>query len=155
MTVMIPVYTDLNGVHRIEIFRETEDGTFRRTGLEPLRVLRENIVGIETKRGELISSNYDRGERSWGTPTVLPSSGRPASMYAYMRERACRQQLVVFSAPSLSGRLVRLDVHALRLKPSASRQVIALMLRRYAEAIALWIDRGPESPEPMLRAANG
>lgn len=148
--VRIPVYFEVLGMHRVEVFQELDDGSFRRTGDEPLRPLRDNIVGIGPAAGELVSIQYDRTARIWRAPTVKAHGQRPRSVYEFLRGQIHRHKLFVFSKPSLNGRLVRFDLHELRLKPTVSTQVLSLLAKRYCEAIELWPDHTPAADEQRL-----
>lgn len=137
--IRIPVYFDLNGIHQISIFEEMDDGTFRRTTEQPMRLLRENLVGIGPSVGQLISTQYDRQVRQWQTPTIM-IGGRPSSYYQFFRDQLKRRKIHIFSRPSLVGRLIQFDLHELRLKPGSSAQVQALLTRKLVEAIDLDLD---------------
>jgi hypothetical protein len=134
--IRIPVYFDLNGIHQIAIFEETEDGTFRRTTEQPMRLLRDNITGIGAQVGELVTPRSDREQRVWATPTVLYRH-RAYSFYQFMREQVNHRKIYVFARPSMSGRMTRLGLHELQLKPSASAQVVALLCRKIVESVDL------------------
>jgi hypothetical protein len=118
----IPVYFDLNGMHQIAIFEERDDGTFRRTTEQPMRLLRESILGIGPTVGELVSACSDRKERLWHSPTVH-FRHRNSSYFQFLREQFKQRKIFVFSRASLCSRLTRLDLHEFELKPTASRQV--------------------------------
>ena len=137
--IRIPVYFDLNGTHQISIFEETDDGTFRRTTEQPMRFLRDNIVGIGPSVGQLISTKYDRQVRRWQTPTIL-LNGRPSSYYQFFRDQLKLRKIYVFSRPSLVGRLMQFDLHELQLKPGSSVQVQSLLAKKLVEAIDLDLD---------------
>jgi len=132
----IPVYIDLGGVHQIVIFEEMDDGTFRRTSEQPMRLLKENILGIGPVQGELVSSQFDREDRCWHSPTIV-FKRRPLSYYRFFREQIKQRKIYVFTKASLSGRLSRFDLHELQLKPTASRQVQSLLTRKLVEAVIL------------------
>jgi hypothetical protein len=83
MLINAPVYSDENGLPTVSIFKESEDGTFRKTQDEPLRLLRDDITGISVQQGELVSARFDRQERQWRTPTVIFHYGRPQSFYRF------------------------------------------------------------------------
>ncbi len=152
-TVKIPVYSLQGGVHRIEIYQELSDGTFRRTGEEPLRAVRDMISGLSASIGELVSIQFDRSARVWRAPTILARGERPQSVYEFLRGRLRRRRLFVFSKPSLSGRLVRFDVQELQLKSTIATQILTTISRRYCEAIDLWLEHGADSV-PAKRAAG-
>lgn len=139
MTVMVPVYTNLGGVHHIELYRETSEGTFRRTNEQPIRILRENIIGISESRGQLVTRQYDRENRIWLTPTILHQH-RPYSFYQFLRNQVQARKIYVFSKDSLSGRLSRLDLYELKLKSNISSQVLGLIIRKYTESVGLVMD---------------
>lgn len=138
MLIQAPVYSDQNGTHFVNIYEETEDGTFRRTQNEPLRQLRNNIKGISRSQGELISQPYDRQERKWGTATVSFHYGRPQSFYHFLRDMLAKNRFYVFSKPQLSGHLIKFDAHELLLKPGTSQRHLTLLKEKYVEAINLW-----------------
>jgi hypothetical protein len=159
--VRIPVYTCEGGVHRIQIFEEQSDGSFRRCGDEPLRALRDNIVGLGAAVGELVSIQFDRTARIWRAPTVMARGERPQSVYEFLRTQVRRRRFYVFSKPSLSGRLVRFDVHPLTFKSSISSQVLSLFAKRYCEGIQLWLEHEAGVADdrhisaPQVRAGHG
>ncbi len=134
--VRIPVYFDINGIHQVAIFEEQDDGTFRRTSEEPMRFLRDNIEGIGPAVGELISSQSDREQRIWQTPTVL-FRHRPYSFYHFLREQQKQRKIYVLSRASCYGRISRLDLHELKLKQTASTQVRSLLSKRLNAAVNL------------------
>ncbi|WP_135622106.1 hypothetical protein [Solemya pervernicosa gill symbiont] len=147
MSVTIPVYSDHGEVPRIEIYAETEEGTFRRTSVQPFNMLRDNIAGISSSRGKIVTSKYARGEVKWKTPTIKLHSGRPKSYYQFLREQLKMRRLYVFSAPSLNGRLHQLDVLELKLKTFSSSRVKEMFAERYMEAVSLM----PEPPQSRGR----
>jgi len=134
--VRIPVYFDLNGIHQIAIFEQTDDGTFRRTSVEPMRLLRDNIEGIGPVVGELICRQHDREQRIWHSPTVI-SMNRPYSYYHFLRQQLKSRKIFVFSRTSRSTRITRLQMHELKLKATASVQVRSLLTKKLIEAIEL------------------
>lgn len=138
MLISAPVYSDENGLHHISIYVEDEDGTFRRTMEEPLRLLRDNIKGISISQGELLSKKSDRHPRKWGSPTVTYNYGRPQSFYYFLREKLSKNKFFVFSKSSLSGRLSKLQLHELLLLPSTSQRQISLLKEKYMESVGLW-----------------
>jgi len=140
--VKIPVYFDLSGMHQIAIYEETDDGTFRRTNEQPMRLLRDNIEGIGPAVGELVTSRFDRETRCWDSPTVL-FKHRPQSFYHFFREQIKQRKIYVFARGSLSGRLTRFDLHELQLKPTASRQIHALLAKKLIEALTLELEHVP------------
>lgn len=138
--VKIPVYFDLHGIHQIALFEEMDDGTFRRTTEQPIRLLRESILGIGPAMGDLVSAHYDREERQWHLPTVH-FKHRYSSYFRFLREQLHQHNLFVFSRESLTSRITRLNIHELQLKSTASRQVHSLLAKKLAEAIDLDLDR--------------
>jgi hypothetical protein len=134
--VRIPVYFNLNGMHQVAIFNEMDDGTFRRTSEEPMRLLRDNIEGIGPVVGELLSTQQDHEQRIWQTPTVL-FRHRSYSIYQFLREQLKLRKIYVLVRASRSGRQSRLDLHELILKPTASAQVRSLLSKKLIEAIDL------------------
>jgi len=134
--VRLPVYFDLHGMHQIAIFEEMDDGTFRRTSEDPIRLLRDNIVGIGPVVGELVSRPYDREERIWHSPTIVVKH-RPYSFYHYLREQHKLRKIVVLARGSRTSRISRLQVHELILKSTASVQVRSLLSKKLIEAIEL------------------
>jgi len=138
--VKIPVYFDLNGIHQIAIFEERDDGSFRRTTEQPMRLLRESIMGIGPAVGELVSTLNDREERQWHSPTVH-FRHRYSSYFRFLREQLHQHRIFVFSRESISARVTRLNVHELQLIPTASRQVHSLLMKKLIEAVDLDLDR--------------
>lgn len=138
MLIQAPVYIDQSGTHFINMYEETEDGTFRRTQSEPLRQLRNNIKGISRTQGELVSNFYDRQERAWQTATVTFHYGRPQSFFYFLRSMIAKNRFFVFSKPQLSGHLSKFDLHELILKPSTSQRHLSLLKEKYVEATILW-----------------
>ena len=132
----IPVYTHLGGIHQLLMYEETENGIFRRTADQPMRLLREHIEGIGEKVGELMANRFDRLQRFWLTPTVLYNQ-QPHSYYQFFREQLRQQKVYVFSRGLLSDRLTHFDMHELMLKPSVSSQINVLLTRKIAEATML------------------
>ena len=138
MLIQAPIYYEQNNTHFVNIYEETEDGTFRRTQSEPLRQLRNNIKGISRTQGELVSAMYDRQERRWSSATVSFHYGRPQSFYYFIRDMVAKNKFYVFSKPQLSGHLIKFDVHELVLKPGTSQRHFSLLKEKYVEAINLW-----------------
>jgi len=136
--VNIPVYSNENGLHLITIYTEDEDGTFRRTQDEPLRLLRDDIKGISPVQGDMVSHKYDRQTRQWGEPTVSFHYGRPQSYHQFLRKNLARNKFYVFSKPSLSGRLSRFDLHELLLKISISQRKISILKEKYSISTGVW-----------------
>ncbi|NOY67444.1 MAG: hypothetical protein GXP13_08555 [Gammaproteobacteria bacterium] len=134
--VRIPVYYDLNGTHQIAIFKETEDGSFRRTTEQPMRLLHDNITGISSVEGQLVSMQSDREERYWETPSVIIRN-RASSYYHFLREQYKQRKIFVFSRPSLNTRITRFDCHELQLKSNVSMQVRSLLSKKLIESINL------------------
>lgn len=150
MLALIPVYTDLNGIHDVTIFRENEDGSFSKTPGQPLRQLRENFVGVTNPIGTLITQRYDRSERAWNTPTALPYSGRPRSFYTFVRENLEKRRIIVATTQSSQGKSVRLFLNVLKLSPSVGQGTLKLIITKYLEAINLW-----EEADRLAQAATG
>jgi len=138
MYINAPVYSEQNGVHFINIYNELEDGTFRRTQDEPLRLLRNNIKGVSNIQGELLTSLSDRTERSWNSATVTFHYGHPKSFYTFLRDMLARNKYFVFSKPQLSGRISKFDLHELVMKPGTSQRHLTLLKEKYIESIQLW-----------------
>lgn len=138
MLINAPVYTMQNNTHFVNIYTENEDGTFKRTQSEPLRLLRDDFAGISMSQGELVSHHFDRQERSWSTATISYHYGRPQSFYQFLREMVARNKFFVFSKPVLSGHLIKFDVHELRLKNSMSQRKMSILKEKYLEALDLW-----------------
>ena len=159
MLIQAPIYSDQNSTHFVNIYEETEDGTFRRTQNEPLRQLRDNIKGISRTQGELISQPYDRQERRWNTATVSFHYGRPQSFYYFLRDMVAKNRFYVFSKPQLSGHLIKFDAHELLLKPGTSQRHLTLLKEKYVEALDLWSEqklleqrsnnKGIDNPKPV------
>jgi len=143
MSVTIPVYSEQGGVPHIEIFSETDEGSFRRTSAQPFTLLNDNIVGITHSHGKIVTSRYARGEEKWSSPTVKLHSGRPQSLYRFLREQFKQRRLYLFSAPSLNGRLMELDVVELKLKNHVSSRVRSMFIDHYVQAVSLL----PEPPQ--------
>jgi hypothetical protein len=134
----VPVYTDENQLHHISIFVEEQDGTFKRTQSEPLRMLRDNIEGISTPQGDIVSPKFDKNERRWRSPTVNFHYGRPQSIYYFLREKIAANRFYVFTKPNLSGRIIQFTLHELKLKQGTSQQILKLLKEKYVEAVDLW-----------------
>ena len=149
MLAKLPVYSDENNLHHISIFAEEPDGTFKRTQAEPLRQVRDNIVGISTPQGEVISPKFDKNERRWETPTVTFHYGRPQSIYQFLREKVAVNKFYVFTKPNLSGRIIQFTLHELKLKPSISQKILSILKEKYIESIELW------SEEQHMYHVNG
>lgn len=146
MLALIPVYTDQNGIHDVAIFQENEDGSFSRTPEQPLRQLRENIVGVSNPIGTLITQRYDRSERPWDTPTALPYSGRPRSFYTFVRENLQKRRIIVATVQSSQGKSIKLFLNELKLRPSMGQGSIKLFMRKYLEATHLWQEAAEKAP---------
>ena len=155
MLIHAPVYIDQSGTHFINIYEETDEGTFRRTQSEPLRHLRNNIKGISRVQGELISNFYDRQERKWGTATVTFHYGRPQSFFYFLRSMVAKNRFYVFSKPQLSGHLSKFDLHEIILKPSTSQRHLSLLKEKYVEATALWTEQELKQKQAALRKRSG
>jgi len=138
MSARIPVYSDENNLHHVSIYMEDDDGTFKRTQSEPLRLLRDNIDGISTPQGSVVSHKFDKNERSWKSPTVSFHYGRPQSIYQFLRDKLAANRFYVFTKPNLSGRIIQFTLHELRLKPSTSQQILKLLKEKYTEAVEIW-----------------
>lgn len=151
MMINVPVYTDENGYKLICIYVEEDEGTFKRTQNEPLRMLRNDIKGISIVQGELVSSKYDRYSREWRTPTVTYHYGKPQSFYYFIREKLARNKFFVFSKPTLSGHISKFTLHELQLKNSISQRKISILKEKYCEALALWSE---EEYEANVKMAN-
>ena len=136
--ISVPVYSDENGIPQVSIYVEDEDGTFRRTQSEPLRLLRDDIQGISIAQGDLVSGPYDRQERDWKSPTVSFHYGRPQSFYRFLREKVARNRFFVFSKPQFAGHISKLTLHELQLKNSTSQRKISILKEKYVEALQLW-----------------
>lgn len=152
--VFIPVYADLNSIHQVQLYRHSDDGTFRRTGVEPLRMLRDNITGISHSKGELISAHFDREKREWSSPTIKLNSVHCQSYYRYLRNTLPRNQLLVAVAPSMYGQLYKFALHELTFKTGISRAVLRLIRNRYEEAMDLWVEDRAE-PGNLIRRMAG
>jgi hypothetical protein len=136
--ISVPVYSDENGIPQISIYAEDEDGTFRRTQSEPLRLLRDDIKGISISQGDLVSNHYDRQDRNWRSPTVTFHYGRPQSFYQFLRDKVAHNRFFVFTKPQLSGHISKFSLHELQLKNSTSQRKISLLKEKYIEALELW-----------------
>ena len=138
MLAHIPVYSDENNLHHVSIFVEEPDGTFKRTQAEPLRMLRDNIDGISTTQGDVISHKFDKNERHWKSPTISFHYGRPQSIYQFLRQKIAVNKFYVFTKPNLSGRIIQFTLHELKLKPGTSQKILKLLKEKYVEAVDLW-----------------
>lgn len=138
MLIQAPIYSDQSGTHFVNMYEESEDGSFRRTQSEPLRQLRDNIKGISRSQGELISNFYDRQERQWRTATVTFHYGRPQSFFYFLRDMVAKNRFYVFSKPQLSGHLSKFDLHELILKNGTSQRHLSLLKEKYIGATGLW-----------------
>jgi hypothetical protein len=136
--ISVPVYSDENGIPQISIYVEDEDGTFRRTQSEPLRLLRDDIQGISITQGDMVSSAYDRQERNWQTPTVTFHYGRPQSFYQFLRDKVAHNRFFVFTKPQLAGHISKFSLHELKLKNSTSQRKVAILKEKYIEALQIW-----------------
>ena len=158
MPSLIPVYTDLNGIHDITLFSETPEGTFRMTPSRPLRQLRHNILGVSQPVGELVSRKYDRHPRDWATATVTVYGGRPQSLYHFLRDKTHHKKTIVATLPTLHGRVTKVHLHELIFRPSMSPGSWSLFMAKYVESLDLW--REPPAtahaePHPTLRHLAG
>lgn len=149
MLAKVPVYSDENQLHHVSIFLEEDDGTFKRTQSEPLRQVRDHIIGISTPQGDVISPKFDKNERRWESPTVTFHYGRPQSIYQFLRDKVAINKFYVFTKPNLSGRIVQFTLHELKLKPSISQRILKLLKEKYIESIDLW------SHEQHMHHVNG
>jgi hypothetical protein len=149
--ISVPVYSDENGLPQISIYAEDEDGTFRRTQSEPLRLLRDDIKGISISQGDLVSNHYDRQDRNWQSPTVTFHYGRPQSFYQFLRDKVAHNRFFVFTKPQLSGHISKFSLHELQLKNSTSQRKISLLKEKYVEALELW-PKEQLGPEEQLEA---
>ncbi|MFV2058877.1 MAG: hypothetical protein ACC707_20645 [Thiohalomonadales bacterium] len=149
-----PVYSEQNGVHFINIYTELEDGTFRRTQDEPLRLLRNNIKGISIIQGELLTPLSDRTERSWNSATVTFHYGRPQSIYRFLRGMVAKNKFFVFSKPQLSGRISKFNLHELVLKPGTSQRHRSLLKEKYLQSIQLWTQQEWELKQEEMAQAK-
>ena len=136
--INVPVYSDENGTPHISIYVEDEDGSFRRTQSEPLRLLRDDIQGISITQGDMVSSHYDRHDRNWQTPTVTFHYGRPQSFYQFLRNKVAHNRFFVFTKPQLAGHISKFSLHELKLKNSTSQRKVAILKEKYIEALQLW-----------------
>ncbi len=153
--ISVPVYSDENGIPHISIYVEDEDGTFRRTQSEPLRMLRDDIQGISISQGDLVTSRYDRQERKWQSPTVTFHYGRPQSFYHFLRGKVAHNRFFVFAKPQLAGHISRFSIHELQLKNYTSQRKIAILKEKYIEALQLWPEGQPErSSHDFINAAE-
>ena len=151
--INVPVFSDENGTPQICMYSEDEDGTFRRTQSEPLRLLRDDIKGISISQGDIVTPTYDRYEREWNTPTVTFHYGRPQSFYQFLRGKVVLNRFFVFTKPQLAGHLSRLSLHELQLKNSVSQRKIAILKEKYIEAVELWSEQQLESQAKKDTAA--
>ncbi|NOZ52260.1 MAG: hypothetical protein GXP08_03810 [Gammaproteobacteria bacterium] len=138
MPIKVPVYSDENSLHHILLYSEEADGTFKRTQSEPLRLLRDNIDGVTSKQGDLVAAQFDKIKRNWQLPTISFHYGKPQSFYHFLREKVARNKFYVFTAPNLSGRITRLNLHELKLKVSVSQRILSILKEKYLEALLLW-----------------
>lgn len=136
--INVPVYSDENGIPQISIYVEDEDGTFRRTQSEPLRLLRDDIQGISITQGDMVSNPYDRYDRNWQTPTVTFHYGRPQSFYQFLRDKVAHNRFFVFTKPQLAGHISKFSLHELKLKNSTSQRKVAILKEKYIEALQIW-----------------
>ena len=137
MSIKIPVYTEEFGTHKITIYQEMDDGTFRKTSTQLLREFRHNIESISVHEGEIVSKRYDRTEREWETPTAIHNYGRPRSFYAFSREQIKKNKIYVGATSSMHGRIMKFALHELRFKPTTSQAIKMLAARKYREAVDL------------------
>jgi hypothetical protein len=138
--INVPVYSDENGTPHIAIYVEDEDGTFRRTQNEPLRLLRDDIQGISISQGDMVSGHYDRHDRDWQTPTVTFHYGRPQSFYQFLRDKVAHNRFFVFAKPQYAGHIIKFTLHELKLKNSTSQRKVAILKEKYVEALRLWAE---------------
>ena len=138
MFISAPVYTMQNNTHFVNIYSETEEGVFKRTQDEPLRLLRDDFIGISLPQGELVTNQFDRHKRDWSTATISYHYGRPQSFYTFLREMLARNKIFVFTMPAMSGRLCKFEIHELLLSRSISQRKISMLKEKYAESIGLW-----------------
>ena len=138
MLAKVPVYSDENQLHHVSIFVEEPDGTFKRTQSEPLRQVRDHIIGISIPQGDVMSPKFDKNERRWESPTVSFHYGRPQSIYQFLRDKVAVNKFYVFTKPNLSGRIIQFTLHELKLKPSISQRILKLLKEKYIESIDLW-----------------
>jgi len=136
--ISVPVFSDENGTPQVSMYVEDEDGTFRRTQSEPLRLLRDDIKGISISQGDIVTPAFDRYEREWNTPTVTFHYGRPQSFYYFLRSKVVHNRFFVFTKPQLAGHISRLSLHELQLKNSTSQRKISILKEKYIEAVELW-----------------
>lgn len=155
MLVRIPVYSDENSLHYVSVFEEEADGTFKRTQSEPLRLLRDNFDGISITQGSLVSTKFDKNTHRWNTPTVTFHYGRPQSIYQFLRDKIAVNKYYVFCKPNLSGRIIQLSLHELKLKPSTSQQKLKLLKEKYVEALDLWTMEQYQAHLLQNRATGG
>ncbi len=153
--INVPVYSNENGIHFINIYIEDEDGTFRRTQDEPLRLLRDDIQGISPVQGSMVSQKYERQERQWSEPTVNYHYGRPQSFHNFLRQTLSKNKFYVFSKPSLSGRLSKFDLHELKLKTSISQRKISLLKEKYSISTGLWSNAEYEKKKQLAAQMEG
>ncbi len=138
MATKIPVYTEDLGIHRITVYEEMGDGTFRRTATELLREFKNSITSVGTNEGEIVSNRFDRTQRDWQTPTVLHQYGRAKSFYAFSRSQIKKNKIYVGSISSLHGKVVKFSLHELKFGLSSSQGLRTLAIKKYQEAIELW-----------------
>lgn len=101
-------------------------------------MLRDNIEGISTPQGDVVSAKFDKNERRWRSPTVSFHYGRPQSVYQFLRQKIAANRFYVFTKPNLSGRIIQFTLHELKLKPGTSQQILKLLKEKYVEAVDLW-----------------
>jgi len=138
MSIKVPVYSDENSLHHIALYSEEADGTFKRTQSEPLRLLRDNIDGVTNTQGDLVAAQFDKIERKWDLPTISFHYGKPQSFYQFLREKVAKNKFYVFTAPNMSGRIARLNLHELKLKTSTSQRILSILKEKYLESLTLW-----------------
>jgi len=138
MLIKTPVYADEYGAPKVSVYKQSEDGTFRKTVSEPFRALGDNIAGIGLARGELLSPMYDRQPRQWHTPTILCDNCRPMSFYHFIRTQLASNKFFVCAKPIYGGQIRKFTIHELKLKNSVSQRKITMFKDKLAEAIDLW-----------------
>jgi len=138
MLIKTPVYADEYGTPKIFVYKESDDGTFRKTIADPFRALGSNIAGISLPQGELLSPLYDRQPRQWHTPTIIHNNGRPMSFYHFIRTQLASNKFFVCAKPIYGGHIRKFTIHELKLKSSVSQRKITLLKEKLGDAIDLW-----------------
>ena len=121
------------------MYEEEVDGTFKRTQLLPVRHMHDNIRGISIPQGQLVAAQFDKLQHQWSTPTVSFHYGKPQSYYQFLREKVALNRFYVFTKPNLSGRIMCLSLHELKLKNGVSQRILSLFKEKYVEAADLWL----------------